>query len=145
VACDSGTPPEGALLLEATGWCSGQPFRLEAGSQAACINVRWSTGIPAVTLTAVLQVVTTSHTRQNERARKHQPAAMSYLRDIMRRLAARRTSTAASPASEVAGPAMGNGRSQTQDGPDPTGTSEAWSQPLDDQGAGQARAAQERG
>jgi hypothetical protein len=107
--------------------------------------VRWPTGIRAVTRTAVLQVVTTSHTRQNGTARKHQSAAMSYLRDIMRRLAARRTSTAPSPASEVAGPAMGSGRSQPQDGPDPTDTSEAWSQPLDDQGAGQAMAAQERG
>jgi len=107
--------------------------------------VRWPTGIRAVTRTAVLQVVTTSHTRENGTARKHQPAAMSYLRDIMRRLAARRTSKAPSPASEAAGPAMGSGRSQPQDGPDPTDTSEARSQPLDDQGAGQARAAQERG
>ena len=66
---------------------------------------------------------------------------MSYLRDIMRRLAARRRPAVSAP-SEEALPGMGGGRRQPPDGLDPT---ETRLMPLDVEKAHQARSPHQPG
>ncbi len=56
---------------------------------------------------------------------------MSYLRDIMRRLAARRRSAVSAPPSAQARPRMEGGRSGPLEGSDPMDTAQSPSLPLD--------------
>lgn len=109
------------------------------------MNVHWPKGTSALTVPAVLLVVITARIHQNEPAREHQPAAMSYLRDIMRRLAANRRSAAISPLSGSAVRASASGPDGSGVGPDPMDSAQMRSPQPDDEGALQPRASHEPG
>ena len=98
----------------------------------------WRSGASTVTAPGVLPVVITARIQQNHPARKRQSAAMSYLRDIMRRLAASRRSAATSP------PSMGEVPA-TAGGSDPMDSGWMRSPQPDDDGAPQLRAPHEPG
>ena len=102
-------------------------------------------GASALTVPAVLLVVITARIQQNHLARKRQSAAMSYLRDIMRRLAASRPSAATSPPSRGTVRASASGPHGSGVGPDPMDSAQTRSPQPDDEGALQPRASHEPG
>lgn len=105
----------------------------------------WRSGASTVTASGVLPVVSTARIQQNHPARKRQSAAMSYLRDIMRRLAASRRSAATAPPGMGAVRVTANGPGGPGDGSDPIDSAGMRSPQPDDEGAPQARAPHEPG